>query len=153
MAQNDEIRYRRSRFSTRLPTDRRYTPSHFWAREEAPGVWQIGFTQFAIRMLGEFVELYFDLAPGQALSVGQTLGDIEGFKARTEIYSVVNGKFLGGNPALQTEIALADSDPYGAGWLYRAEGELEPDATDAEGYVILLDDTIDKVMGKDGAEA
>lgn len=145
MSSDAEIRYRRSRFSTRLPTDRLYTRSHFWAHEEEPGVWRIGFTQFAIRMLGEFVEIRFDLAPGQAMEVGQTIGEIEGFKAVTEIYGVVTGKFLGPNPALETDIVLADTDPYGRGWLYRASGAIEDDATDGEGYVTILDATIAKM--------
>ena len=38
-----EIYYRRSRFSTRLPSDRLYTPAHFWVQEHTPGTWRVGF--------------------------------------------------------------------------------------------------------------
>src|SRR6185312_12180859 len=55
----DVIAYKRSRFSTRLPTDRLYTPSHFWCAAEPEGVWRVGFTKFATRMLGDLVEFGF----------------------------------------------------------------------------------------------
>jgi hypothetical protein len=58
------IAYKRARFATRLPVARRYTLSHFWLREEEPGVWQIGFAKFAARMLGEMVEYEFSVAAG-----------------------------------------------------------------------------------------
>ncbi|MBB6048546.1 glycine cleavage system protein H [Armatimonas rosea] len=149
MSSTDEIRYRRSRFSTRLPTDRLYTRSHFWVKhDEAQESWQVGFTQFAIRMLGEFVEIRFQVQPGEAIAVGQVIGEIEGFKAVTEIYSVIAGTFQGVNPDLETDITLADTDPYQRGWLYRAAGTPEAEAVVGEGYVDVLDATIAKMTDK-----
>lgn len=140
-----ELRYRRSRFSTRLPLDRRYTASHYWLLEEEPGLWRIGFTRFATRMLGDFVELEFQPRPGENIQVGQVLGWIEGFKAVTEIYSSAQGEFLGPNPVLEQDITRPDTDPYGEGWLYRVRGEPEPSATDAHGYAAILDAIVDKM--------
>src|SRR6185436_20405932 len=94
------IAYKRSRFATRLPVDRRYTLSHFWLREEEPGLWQAGFTKFASRMLGEMVEYEFSVKPGDLVAVGQPIGWVEGFKAVSDLYSVAAGEFLGANPAL-----------------------------------------------------
>lgn len=142
--------YKRSRFSARLPLDRRYTPSHFWAIEVEPGVWRVGFTKFAIRMLGDFVEHSFGAHAGERVSVGQAIGSVEGFKAVTELYCVAAGEFLGGNPALEQDVTLADADPYGKGWLYAVRGSIDPAATDAHGYAALLDLTIDKMLEKSG---
>jgi len=144
-----EIRYRRSRFSTRLPVDRWYTPSHFWLKEVDPGVWQIGFTRFAVRMLGDTVEMGFELQPGDAARVGQTIGWVEGFKAITDIYCVAEGQFLGSNPELEQDMTLTDSDCYGAGWLYRVKGTREPASFDVHGYVEWLDRSIDRMLGKE----
>lgn len=146
MDRTQEIRYRRSRFSTRLPADRMYTRSHFWIAEEASGFWRIGFTQFAIRMLGDFVELEFDVKLGDPISVGQIVGQVEGFKAITDLFGVVDGEFAGMNPALELDVVLADTDPYYQGWLYRARGVPESDAVDVHGYIALLDETIDKMI-------
>jgi glycine cleavage system H protein len=142
------ISYKRSRFSTRLPTDRLYTPAHFWVKEEEPGVWKVGFTKFATRMLGDFVELGFAVQPGERMEVGQTIGWVEGFKALTDLYSVFAGEFLGGNSSLDKDITLADHDPYGAGWLYRVRGTPEPNSVDVSGYIELLNLTIDKMQEK-----
>lgn len=143
-------RYKRSRFSTRLPLDRRYTPSHYWLRELEPGLWQVGFTRFATRMLGDLVELNWELSPGERIEPGQTLGAVEGFKAISEIYSAAAGEFLGGNPALDEDITLTDTDGYGRGWLYQVRGTPEETSLDVEGYVALLDLTINRMLAQAG---
>lgn len=141
-----EIRYRRSRFSTRLPTDRLYSPSHCWLAEEGPGLWRVGFTQFAIRMLGDFVEIGFEAGPADPVSVGQVIGHVEGFKAVTSLFCVIDGEFVGTNPALEQDIVLADTDPYDQGWLYRARGVPDQKSLDVHGYIATLDATIDRMM-------
>lgn len=151
------VYYRRSRFSSRLPGDRAYSPSHFWIAPEGEGLYRIGFTKFATRMLGDLVEQTFDVKPGDAVSVGQVIGSVEGFKALTDLYCVADGEFAGANPELERDVTLADSDPYGKGWLYRVRGTPDPAATDVRGYVALLDATIDKMRenmggGKDAPQ-
>ena len=141
----DSLYYKRSRFSSRLPADCLYTPSHFWLKEIEPGLWRIGFTKFATRMLGDFVEHGFEPKIGDRVTVGQTIGWVEGFKALTDLYCVADGEFAGGNAALERDITLADSQPYGEGWLYAVRGTPDPGATDVHGYASMLDLTIDKM--------
>lgn len=143
----EDVYYKRSRFSTRLPADRLYTASHFWIADAEPGVWRVGLTKFASRMLGDVVDLGFDVEPGDAVSLGQTIGWLEGFKARTDLFSVLDGEFLGGNPDLEREIDWVDSDRYGRGWLYRVRGTPDPASVEVGGYVAVLDATIDKLRG------
>ena len=140
-----DIYYKRSRFSTRLPWDRLYTASHFWVLEAESGLWQVGLTKFAARMLGDVVDLAFDVADGDEIQVGQTIGSLEGFKARTELYAVASGRFAGGNPRLADSLEALDTDRYGAGWLYLVRGTPDPDARDAGGYAQVLDATIDRM--------
>jgi glycine cleavage system H protein len=143
-----KVSYRRSRFSTRLPDDRRYTPSHYWLLEVEPGTWRVGFTQFATRMLGDLVEYGFEVKPGEPVELGQTVGWVEAFKAITDLYGVVAGSFAGGNPALDDDPTVFDKDPYGGGWLYLVRGTPDPNTVDAHGYTALLDLAIDKILGK-----
>ena len=75
---------------------------------------------------------------------------MEGFKALTDLYCVADGQFVGGNSALEKDITLADSDPYGQGWLYAVRGTPDPGATDVHGYAAMLDLTIDKMQSKAG---
>jgi glycine cleavage system H protein len=146
MADQKVIAYKRSRFSTRLPTDRLYTPSHFWTLEIEPGIWRVGFTKFATRMLGDFVEQGFEVKTGETVTVGQNIGWVEGFKAVTDLYCVITGEFLETNAALREDITLADTDPYGKGWLYAVRGNPEPNSVDVQGYTQLLDLAIDKIQ-------
>jgi glycine cleavage system H protein len=146
MAKEKVVSYKRSRFSTRLPTDRLYTPAHYWLMAIAGDVWRVGFTKFATRMLGDFVEQGFEAKPGDRVEVGQTIGWVEGFKAITDVYCVVAGEFIGANPALSADITLTDTDPYGQGWLYSVRGLPDPNSVDVQGYTEMLDLTIDKMQ-------
>ena len=143
-----KISYRRSRFSTRLPDDRVYTPAHFWMLEVSPNEWRVGFTQFATRMLGDLVEHGFEVKPGTPVAPGDTLGWVEAFKATTDLYCVGRGTFGERNTALDADPGLFDSDPYGKGWLYTLRGEPDAHTVPVSGYVALLDLAIDKIMGK-----
>lgn len=142
------VRYKRSRFATRLPVDRMYTVSHCWLKETETGMWRVGLTQFATRMLGETVEHEFEIKPNEPAKVGQIIGWIEGFKAASDLYCVVDGDFVGGNPALEKDVTLIHSDPYGEGWLYTVKGSVDEKAVDVYGYIEILNMAIDAVQGK-----
>ncbi len=143
-----DIYYRRSRFATRLAADRLYTPSHFWVQEHEPGLWRVGLTKFAARMLGDVVDLGFDVKTGGVVALGDAVGWFEGFKARSDLYSVVAGTFSRGNPELELDIDMIDRDRYGRGWLYEVRGTPDTASCDAAGYAGILDATIDRMRGK-----
>jgi len=140
------VYYRRSRFTTHLPRDRRYSSAHYWLLEVSPRVWRVGLTKFATRMLGDIVEFELSVEPGTSVSVGDEIGFIEGLKAVTSVFSAGSGLFLGEGTSLRQDVTLAESDPYGDGWLYRLQGEPAPDTVDVHGYVAILDATIDKML-------
>lgn len=147
-AGEDTLLYKRARFVTRLPVGRLYSPSHFWIAEHEAGIWRVGFTRFATRMLGEIVEHQFQVEAGAPVGPGQIIGWIEGFKAISDIYCVAEGTFAGGNPALTDKIELLGKEPYGAGWLYAIKGKPDSRCMDVHGYLGLLDTTIDKMLEK-----
>jgi glycine cleavage system H protein len=142
------LEYKRTRFGTRLPEGILYTRSHYWLAEapNEPGLWRVGFTKFALRMLGDLVEFQLEPAEKSETEIGARIGWIEGFKAVSDIFSVASGQFAGSNPALRDDITLLESDPYGRGWLYAVHGTPEPEAVDVHGYVGILDATIDKML-------
>ncbi len=145
MADTEELLYRRVLFRTKLLADRLYTPSHFWVQQQTPGVWRIGLTKFASRMLGDVVEIGFDVKEGDHVRIGDSIGWFEGFKARSDLFSVADGAFLGSNPLLVDRIAVVDDDRYRRGWLYEVRGAPEPNAMDMHAYARLLDETIDRL--------
>ena len=140
-----ELYYRRLVFRTRLLGDRLYTPSHFWIQQQETGVWRIGLTKFASRMLGDVVEIRFDRREGETVRIGESIGWFEGFKAMSDLYSVASGVIAGTNPLLVDRIAVVDDDRYRRGWLYEVRGEAEPAAMDMHAYAALLDETIDRM--------
>ena len=145
MADVEELYYRKLVFRTRLLADRQYTPSHFWVQQQPDGRWRVGLTKFASRMLGDVIEIGFDRQAGEAVTLGQEIGWFEGFKARSDLYSVVSGQFEGSNPLLIDRIAVIDDDRYRRGWLYEVRGEPDTQAMDMHAYAALLDETIDRM--------
>ena len=149
----EELYYRRLLFRTKLLGDRLYTPSHFWVQQQGSDRWRVGLTKFASRMLGDVVEIAFDVQPGAQVLLGDTIGSFEGFKALSELYSVGSGIFVESNPLLIDRIAVVDDDRYNRGWLYHFEGTPDPEAMDMHRYAALLDETIDRMRARQREEA
>jgi len=151
----ETLYYRRARFSTRLPRERLYIRSHYWLHRIEADVWRIGLTRFATRMLGDLVEFGFQVEMDAPVAAGQPIGWLEGFKAVSDIYCAATGQYVRANPDLERDAALVDNDPYDLGWLYEVRGEPEPERLDVQGYVILLDATIDRMISQtdDGGPA
>lgn len=146
--------YKRSNFVTHLPTEYRYSPTHFWiAPVDGLGArWRVGFTKFATRMLGEIVDFQLEKQPGQPVRPGEIVGSIEGFKAISDVYCIAEGTFVEGNALLRQDIELVSRDPYGDGWLYAVDGIYDAKCGDVESYRRLLDTTIDRILEKQKAE-
>jgi len=139
------IEYKRARFRARLPADFLYGPSHFWLARLEKELWRVGLTKFGTRLLGEMVDHGFGVELNAPVALGQVIGWVEGFKAISDLGSQIEGRFAGGNPALQTDLALINQDPHGAGWLYAVKGRPDPNCVGVEGYVQILDQTIDRM--------
>ena len=146
------LHYKRSHFVTQLPVDYLYSPSHCWIARQEGALWRVGFTKFAVRMLGDMVDHGFETEPGARVESGQIIGWIEGFKAITDLFCVAEGNFAGANPLLKQRITIVNKDPYGAGWLYVIEGQPDAKCVDVHSYRTLLDKTIDRILEKQKSE-
>lgn len=151
---NETLFYKRATFVAHLPSGYRYTPSHAWLapNPESKDAWHIGLTRFASRMLGELVEVRFEVQAGDAVQVGDIVGNIEGFKAVSDLYCVVDGVFGGGNPALADGLEPLSRDIHRT-WIYSATGVPDTRTLDVKGYTAVLDATIDRILEKQKAEA
>jgi len=144
----ETVLYKRATFATRLPTPYLYTQAHTWLSSQGTAQWRVGYTKFALRMLGELVDVQFEVAPGAAIQTGDVLGMIEGFKAISDVYAMGQGRFLLANPELATGLERINREPYDAGWLYEFCGTPDSRALDVNGYRELLDATIDRLLEK-----
>lgn len=142
------VRFKHARFSARLPAGFRYSLSHYWMQEEEgnPGIWRVGFTKFATRMLGELVEAQYEVNAGEAVHSGQQIGYVEGFKAASDLFCVMDGTFVRGNPVLEEDACIVKSSPYVDGWLYAIDGRPEESSVDVNGYVEHLGVLIQKMQ-------
>jgi glycine cleavage system H protein len=101
-----------------VPADLKYLDSHEWARVESDGTVTIGISDHAQGALGDLV---FVEVPevGKALSKGGAAAVVESVKAASDVYSPVSGEVVAANDALSGSPELVNSDPYGAGWLFK----------------------------------
>jgi len=153
-AENREwIRFKHARFTARFPAAYTYSRSHYWMAPvpEDEGLWRVGFTKFATRMLGELVDFNFDVSEGSPVNPGQQIGYVEGFKAASDVFCVMQGTFAGMNPALKEDACIVRTDPYLVGWLYSVRGKPEAEHLDAEGYVAMLNETITRMAEQEHA--
>lgn len=125
---------------SKVPGDRKYTKDHEWVRSEADGTAVVGITDHAQQQLGElvFVELP---ETGRSFGSGENCAVVESVKAASDVYAPVAGTVIAVNEALGSEPGLVNTDPYGAGWLFRVQPDSGAVAglLDAAAYQRLVD--------------
>ncbi|MCC7257497.1 MAG: glycine cleavage system protein GcvH [Gammaproteobacteria bacterium] len=125
---------------SKVPGDRKYTKDHEWVRSEADGTAVVGITDHAQQQLGElvFVELP---ETGRSFGSGENCAVVESVKAASDVYAPVAGTVMAVNEALGSEPGLVNTDPYGAGWLFRVQPDSGAVAglLDAAAYQRLVD--------------
>ena len=97
----------------------KYTPDHEWVRIEGK-VATIGITQHAQDALGDVV--FVDLPTiGKHYAQKDAAAVVESVKAAADVYMPAAGKVTEVNETLRADPSLANSDPLGAGWFFKAE--------------------------------
>ncbi|WP_285731657.1 glycine cleavage system protein GcvH [Nocardiopsis sp. ATB16-24] len=121
-----------------VPTELGYTDKHEWVSVQ-DGVTTVGITSFAAESLGDIV--YVEVPEvGSEVTAGEPCGEVESTKSVSDIYSPVSGEVFEVNEALEGEPETINSDPYGAGWLFRVRTSEEPsDLLSAEEYTKLTE--------------
>lgn len=99
--------------------DLRYTEKHEWARQEGNTA-VIGLSDYAQDKLGEIV--FVELPEiGAEVEAGKGSAVIESVKAVTDLYAPIDGTVVEVNEELLDQPEVINSDPYGAGWVYKIE--------------------------------
>ena len=96
-----------------------YTEKHEWARREGNAA-VIGLSDYAQDKLGEIV--FVELPEiGAEVEAGKGSAVIESVKAVTDLYAPIDGTVVEVNEELIDQPEAINSDPYGAGWVYKIE--------------------------------
>lgn len=103
--------------ASEIPADLLFQSSHEWARVDGDTA-TVGISDHAQAELTDvvFVELP---AMGRTVDAGDPTAVVESVKAASDIYAPVSGEVIEVNPAVEADPSLVNSDPYGAGWIFK----------------------------------
>ena len=102
-----------------FPSELKYTKDHEWLKMEGD-VAVVGITDFAQNALGDVVFINLP-QEGDAVTAGESFGDIESVKAVSDVMSPVSGTIIAVNNDLEDAPENLNSDPYGS-WIIKIEG-------------------------------
>lgn len=122
-----------------IPENLKYTKEHEWVLVEG-NIGTIGITEYAQGELGDVV--FVDIDPSLSdFSKGSSIGTIEAVKTVSDIFAPFSGKVIELNETLKDSPETVNSDPYGNGWMIKAEiinpADLS-DLLDAAAYKALI---------------
>ena len=100
-----------------VPADLKYSKSHEWVRVSGDRA-TVGITDHAQQELTDVVFLELPVV-GRRVKAGEACAVVESVKTASDIYSPASGEIAETNAAVVANPALANTDPYGAGWFYR----------------------------------
>ena len=103
--------------ASEIPADLLFQSSHEWARIDGDTA-TVGISDHAQAELTDvvFVELP---AMGRKVDSGDPTAVVESVKAASDIYAPVSGEVIEVNPAVEADPSLVNTDPYGAGWIFK----------------------------------
>jgi|CZKW01.1.fsa_nt_gi glycine cleavage system H protein len=122
-----------------VPEELHYTPEHEWVAV-SDSTATVGITDHAQNALGDVVYVS-QPPPGGKVSAGEPCGEVESTKSVSDIYSPVDGEVTEVNGEIDDDPGLVNSDPYGAGWLFKvrlADDEEPPGLLTAAEYTALI---------------
>ena len=116
-----------------IPQDLKYSKSHEWIQFTGDDTAKIGLTDFAQDSLGSLVFINLP-EEGDALTLGENLGDVESVKAVSDVVSPVSGTVAAINEELLDAPEKINEAPYDA-WLIEVSGITDKeDLLDADAY-------------------
>jgi glycine cleavage system H protein len=117
----------------KVAAELKYSVEHEWVAADGAGPSVIGVSAVAADALGDIV--YVDLPEvGSTVTAGETCGEIESTKSVSDLYSPVAGEVTEINDAVVSDPALINTDPYGAGWLFKVSVTAEGPLLSAQEY-------------------
>ncbi|WP_130865060.1 glycine cleavage system protein GcvH [Acidipropionibacterium timonense] len=120
-------------------TELRYSAEHEWVAVDGE-IATIGITDYAANALGDVV--YVDIPEeGTDVAAGATVGEVESTKSVSDLFSPISGTVTEVNQEVVESPELVNSDPFGRGWLFKAQvSEVPADLMDREAYLKLTED-------------
>ncbi|WP_030188356.1 glycine cleavage system protein GcvH [Streptomyces violaceorubidus] len=116
------------------PQQLRYSKEHEWLSGAEDGVSTVGITEHAANALGDVVFVQLPEV-GDAVTAGETCGELESTKSVSDLYSPVSGEITEVNEDVVNDPSLVNSAPFEGGWLFKVRITDEPaDLLSADEY-------------------
>ena len=111
-----------------VPENLLYSKDHEWIEIDGD-IGTIGISDHAQAELSDVV--FVDLPEvGATVAAGDPVAVVESVKAASDVYTPVSGEILEVNEELSNDPSLINSDPYGAGWLYKIRLDVPTETED-----------------------
>jgi glycine cleavage system H protein len=111
------------------PEDLKYSADHEWVRSGNGSTVRIGITEYAADQLGDIVFVSLP-AVGEAVAPGDACGELESTKSVSDVFCPVSGTVAAVNERLATSPEIINADPYGDGWLFELDLDVDADLDD-----------------------
>jgi glycine cleavage system H protein len=100
-----------------VPDELKFAETHEWIRVN-DDIGTVGITDHA---QAELTDIVFVEPPkiGRTVSAKEASAVVESVKAASDIYAPVSGQIVEANDTLSDNPALINTDPYGAGWIFK----------------------------------
>jgi glycine cleavage system H protein len=125
-----------------VPEELYYTAEHEWILI-TDSTARVGITDYAQRALGDVVYVSMPTL-GSRVAAGEPCGEVESTKSVSDIFCPADGEVAEVNPELDDDPGLVNSDPYGAGWLFKitldSADQVPPGLLSAAEYQALTKD-------------
>ena len=110
------------------PANLKFMTSDEWVKLDQ-NIATVGISDYAQNQLSDIVFVEITVAVGDQVEKNAVGATIESVKAAADVNIPVSGKVVEVNEAISQSPEVINSDPYGAGWLFKIEladpGELD----------------------------
>mgnify|MGYP000652969002 FL=1 len=102
------------------PANLKFMTSDEWVKLEG-NIATVGISDYAQNQLSDIVFVEITVAVGDQVKKNTVGATIESVKAAADVNVPVSGKVVAINEAISQSPEVINSDPYGAGWLFKIE--------------------------------
>jgi glycine cleavage system H protein len=124
-----------------VPKELKYTEEHEWVARTGADTVRMGITDFAQTQLGDVVFVQLP-EPGEHVSAGQAIGEVESTKSVSDLFSPLDGEVVARNETLDQQPELVNAEPYEGGWMIElrvADAAAVDGLLDAQAYQKLTE--------------
>ena len=115
-----------------VPENLLYSSDREWVEVNGE-IATVGISDHAQAELSDVV--FVDLPEvGTNISSGDSAAVVESVKAASDVYTPISGEIVEVNEELSSDPSLINSDPYGAGWIYKIRVDVPSEIDDLMSY-------------------